>query len=599
MAPSQHGHKPQIATQSDLLSRLLHLHSERKPAALLVGAPLSTAPRGSAGGVPSVAGMIELIRAHYATTPADLLDFEQAIQGAENQYQASFEHLLRRRGQDTANQIVRRAVLCAYANASELEAVLPARLDEDGLRRCQGAETDLDGWHLPPGCEALGQLAVRSAATFGACILTTNFDPLLQVAIRKSGGRFQRTVLNHDGDFTQSDSDGCHVVHLHGHWYRSDTLHTAIQLTRPRLRLRHTLEDLLADRTLIVLAYGGWDDVFNAALLEVLFNDRRRTDLLWTFFDDDANRIRTRNGGLLEQLSPGIAAGRVHLYKGIDVHTFLPEFVRQLAPIGSLAMAPSPASSPATSAPATATSPPTGQPESPFFDRGRIKNSSRFFNRERLLDKLFQSLRSGHNISLIGESAIGKSSIMTMICEHGPGKLNISSSNFIYMDMQLIDNDTEFYKTLCGKLGIVLCKGSELAEYIENRGIVLCVDEVEKMKSSGRKGFGQKIRSHLRGMADSGQHLRLVMASRTPLSALFSDDEHFNVMSPMHNIFIEYSVSPFTPEDARQFLQRRLQLTGVVFNREEEDRLLNESSGHPGKLQNLADQLFRRKVGQP
>lgn len=599
MSPPQRGPELHFSTADDLISRLSHLHREGRPVVVLVGAPLS-AQTGAAHGVPNVAGMIDLIRGHYATTPEDLAHFEATIRDAANPYQAAFSHLHSRRGQDEANQIVRSAVLKAYLRETDRAAALPARMTDEDRIRCQAIERDVEGWDLSPGCVALGQLAVRAPATFGSCILTTNFDPLVQIAIAKAGGKSLRTVLDRDGDFRRTEGEGCHIVHLHGHWYRSDTLHTSIQLTGHRPHLRRSLEALLADRPLVVLAYGGWDDVFNAALLEVLAAEGRNIDLLWTFYGDDANHLRTSNPQLLERLSPGITAGRVHLYKGIDVHSFLPAVVQRLEIQASAPSAPNAVSiQTAAEVPPQAPSPRVSQPESPFLDRGRIKEPVRFFNREALLDKLFQSLRNKNNISLVGETAIGKSSILSMICSQGPARLNLPARDIIYMDMQRIDNDSEFYDVFCGKLGIAPCKGAALAEHVNSRAIVLCLDEIEKMISSGRKGFGHKVRSHLRGMADGGDHpLRLVVASRSSLTALFRDDEDPHRTSPYHNIFLQYSVPPFTTADARQFLRQRLQPTGMSFSPEEEDRLVADSGGHPGKLQDLAHQLFQQKSGQ-
>ena len=95
-------------------------------------------------------------------------------------------------------------------------------------------EADLDGWALTRGTEALGGLISKYPERFGGSLLTTNFDPLFEVAIRRVGGKLFRTILHSDGYLGQTQGEGCHVIHLHGYWYGSDTLHT-IQQLRPLL----------------------------------------------------------------------------------------------------------------------------------------------------------------------------------------------------------------------------------------------------------------------------------------------------------------------------------------------------------------------------
>jgi hypothetical protein len=48
----------------------------------------------------------------------------------------------------------------------------------------------------------------------------------------------------------------------------------------------------------------------------------------------------------------------------------------------------------------------------PFCDRGRINDLANFFDRERILREMRQMLAGGNSISLVGDSEIGKSSLM-------------------------------------------------------------------------------------------------------------------------------------------------------------------------------------------
>jgi tetratricopeptide (TPR) repeat protein len=179
----------------------------------------------------------------------------------------------------------------------------------------------LDGWTISPSTEALGKLATNYPSVFGRAVLTTNFDPLIEIAIRKVGGQLFRTTLHADGDVHQTEGDGCHVIHLHGFWYNSDTLNTTRQLTQERPRLKASLTTLLKDRLIVVCGYGGWDDVFTSTLLDLVRDDSAGPEVLWTFHKNDP-QIQP---SLVTQLIPGIDRGRVLLYSGIDCNSVLPK----------------------------------------------------------------------------------------------------------------------------------------------------------------------------------------------------------------------------------------------------------------------------------
>lgn len=265
--------------------------------------------------------MIDLIRREFDDDPTQLLALDQALATAgEKRYQAAFVFLQGRRGQQTANEIVRNAVWAArLPEFAPFDAHLrdPASTDED----CSALDLDNSGWALNPGNESLGKLLAAYPARFGRSILTTNFDPLIEVAIRRAGGLHFRTILHTDGNLLQTVGDGCHVIHLHGYWYGSDTLHTTRQLGQSRPRLKASLSALLRNKVVVACAYSGWDDTFTEAMMDVVRDDTAYPEIIWAFYSD-----RPNVGELLSQrLSPGIDRGRVTLYAGIDCHDFFPK----------------------------------------------------------------------------------------------------------------------------------------------------------------------------------------------------------------------------------------------------------------------------------
>ncbi|NJN64313.1 MAG: hypothetical protein HC882_05135, partial [Acidobacteria bacterium] len=130
-------------------------------------------------------------------------------------------------------------------------------------------------WHLPRGTAALGRLLAGGDSRFGGPVLTTNFDPLLSMAVEVAGGCVDRRVLSRDGHLPDPGDSrhGPRIIHLHGFW-RGSTLHLPHHLTAPRPKLLGSLRELLAGHTVLVAAYGGWQDAFMQALSEVI--DSRR-----------------------------------------------------------------------------------------------------------------------------------------------------------------------------------------------------------------------------------------------------------------------------------------------------------------------------------
>jgi outer membrane protein OmpA-like peptidoglycan-associated protein len=313
-----------FASDQDLLDRL-----SARPHELvyLVGSAVTAPSRVGEPGVPRINGIIEFIRAEYYHHPSQLhrLDAELAAE-PENRYQAAFRFLLRTRDQDVANAVIRRAVLLAR-RPSVLFPVVPPTADDSAL--CRALEEDIDGWHLPPAVEALGQIVEHTHAA-RPVVLTSNFDPLVAVSVRRNGGRAYTTALHGDGSLAGVDGHGCLIVHFHGDWFRTDTLHTPMQLRQDRPKLAASISQLVNSRTLVVMGYSGWDDVFTRSLIAAVRGGLAPLKIAWTFHADDEEQIRYRSGRLIDALLPGIELGRVVLYKGINVHSLLPRLAERL-----------------------------------------------------------------------------------------------------------------------------------------------------------------------------------------------------------------------------------------------------------------------------
>jgi len=222
-------------------------------------------------------------------------------------------------------------------------------------------------------------------------------------------------------------------------------------------------------------------------------------------------------------------------------------------------------------------------PPNPFDDQGRITNPSRFFEQKNLLNKVFAELKKGTNLSLIGNEKTGKSSLLYHVSTKEP--------HFIYLDMQNVHDEGDFFKALCGEMGISECRGSDLHRALRGKRYVLCLDNIERLTN---KLFSGDERIELRGLAEGADApLTLLIASRYPLNELFLDSSL--VYSPLDGICQTIDMQPFSQSEARAFIEIRLRPTGKQFTEAEFETIWQESKGHPARVQEKAKALFEQR----
>ena len=360
------------------------LASADQEVVFLVGSALTKTTDGVPG-VPGVWDMIERIKGCFRPDPADpepraarkreaAEKLEATLDAAPNPYQAGFRFLIERLGVPTVNQLVVESVLAACQSP-------PADPTSEGALQALDFETS--AWHLPAGVKALGGLAARHRERFGRTVLTTNFDPLIEAAIRAADGHAHSTVLVGDGALEITRGEGSHVVHAHGYWVGADTLHTPTALEQERPRLRRSLARLYDRRTLVVMGYGGWDDVFTQSLSEVVRDQGAFTEVLWCFYSADEEEIVDEKARLLEQLEPALNRQRATLYKGIDCHRVLPALLRAV-------------------------------------DAERAHIEQMVIGRQPVCDALVKAADAGQAVQLIGDEQMGKSSLLEWLSHRSP-----------------------------------------------------------------------------------------------------------------------------------------------------------------------------------
>jgi hypothetical protein len=308
--------------QDDLLARLKASVAERdRPLAVLVGAGVSV------GSIPGVGQTVNVIRASLDADEAILLD--QRLAGLSQdtaRYQESFDFLTKRKTPRHRDRVVQACTLRAFKKP------LPDR-DQLTVEKFALYEADVDNWRLPVGLEALGRIWSGLPEDLRGPVVTTNFDPLCEIAIRKSGSQPITKAIDEDGAFWADlrNNAAPQVVHIHGYWRDSATLHLAAELSLERPQLEGSLRALLRSHTVVVIGYGGWQDAVGKTVTRLVQEQSSRDfDILWCLFDDSEKaELQFPANPTLTALSR--APGSVAFYSSIDSNLFFPALERAIS----------------------------------------------------------------------------------------------------------------------------------------------------------------------------------------------------------------------------------------------------------------------------
>ena len=232
--------------------------------------------------------------------------------------------------------------------------------------------------------------------------------------------------------------------------------------------------------------------------------------------------------------------------------------------------------------------------DNPFIPQtGKVDDPQLFFGREREIRRVFEVLNSNDSVAVIGEEGIGKSSLLSAICQQAENLL-FSPRLPIYLDLNVIRDEDDFYTALCEEVGIPKSEGYMLTRALKKHKVLLAIDNVGKMTW---EGFTRQVRDHLRGLAE-GQNaaLQLILTATQPLDKLFNDSQDEGNTSPLAGICQEENIKPWDEAIACAFIQARLARTSVRFTEEEITQLIQESGGHPRRLMQLCYQNYARYV---
>ena len=153
--------------------------------------------------------------------------------------------------------------------------------------------------------------------------------------------------------------------------------------------------------------------------------------------------------------------------------------------------------------------------ENPFYTKGRINDPTQFFGRERLVREMRDELSKRNSVSLVGDSQIGKSSLLYYLyatrAEWLPAVL------VEYLDLQRALDEADFCETLLKKLGAEGNTLRQVKQTLEIREVILLLDEVERI---AEPDFSTRLHDLLRSLAQEPTFAMCLVTQR-PLEEVF------------------------------------------------------------------------------
>jgi hypothetical protein len=227
--------------------------------------------------------------------------------------------------------------------------------------------------------------------------------------------------------------------------------------------------------------------------------------------------------------------------------------------------------------------------QNPFIPiTGRIEKLEKFFGREKEIKEIFELLNNASSVVIIGEQTIGKSSLLYAVYQQSE-KLLKSPRQRVFLDMNNIHNQEDFYFAICEKIDVPASIGYRFNRNLENKRVLLILDNVGKLNGAG---FTRDVRYHLRSLAEGENAcLKLVLAANESLQTLFNDSYD---TSPLPGICLPIDIPVWDKTIIREFITKRLQPTTIDFTEADIQKLIQESGGYPQKLTQLCYNLYKK-----
>ena len=272
-----------MSNTEDLIERLTFLLQENRRVTFITGSGISLG---------SVPGTHEMTQRFLDACPKNTV-VDSHDDGSR--YRDAAERLRRTRGDRKVADVIRTACLSAYR----------------GDANPSPATTDSSEWAITPEQTALARFIQLIPTDLRGPVLTTNFDPLTELALESVGiTNYALTLSPTSPPNLSSIRGGLPVVHLHGSWDSPATLNTPGQLALEQPDVSQLIRDTLRDSTVIAVGYGGWDDIFTRTLRDMIDHGDLASlgsEVIWIAHED--------------QLRDGTLPKRIGHHPGVVIYT--------------------------------------------------------------------------------------------------------------------------------------------------------------------------------------------------------------------------------------------------------------------------------------
>lgn len=237
--------------------------------------------------------------------------------------------------------------------------------------------------------------------------------------------------------------------------------------------------------------------------------------------------------------------------------------------------------------------------DNPFYHRGAIRETEKFYGRESETTQILGLLRNGQSVSLTGPRRIGKSSLLFNLCQdsvRASHQLETPNALFIMIDCQMIGGAPaeEVYEVLLDEIGRSIEDAGLKVDSKAPAGtwraldrmlgavsrlnipIVILLDEFELLAAN--ENLTPFFFTRLRGLT-TRYGIAFVTASQRPLFSITASEEILS--SPFFNIFVSLSLGLFSKEDAVGLLKSRLAETEISFSDDLIEHLVHEVGPNP------------------
>ncbi|QES07286.1 SIR2 family protein [Streptomyces venezuelae] len=295
---------------SDLKIRLQVLAEEAdRPLVTVFGSGISSEV------LPSVPQLTDIFRDHMPE--GGLARFDETVAEAQDpgvKYQNAAAVLTRQAGEHRVMRAIRTAVLQACPDVLEKNVAEVAR-DEELCREYMKT----GNWRIPRGYRQFAKFFASLNGRMRGPIITTNFDPLIELALGQAGVPAVPIPIPTDTTPTLQqlkEAIAQPVLHIHGYWTGRATSNVPTRITSDRPGLDDVLRKLLTNAVVLVVGYSGWLDGFMKSLSSTVLDkaDLLEAEVLWAAYETDAAAVTSGAIGRF------VGAPGFTLYLGVDGH---------------------------------------------------------------------------------------------------------------------------------------------------------------------------------------------------------------------------------------------------------------------------------------